>query len=297
MLSSFTTRFANSLVLTFQAGIVYSAFKSHHRSTWLVAACLLAALSFFAWFANHRRHRAITDIPLSRIASAAQGYVGLQGVAEAHEGMLITHIPQGLPSVWRKYIVTRGSGDNAETIDSGISSSTFLLRDEGGSCVIDPDDAEVITDHKRVFYEGDYKHTEYYLLPNDPLYVLGEFITQADPSLITSVNQAVGDLLAEWKQDKSSLLRRFDKNKDGEINIEEWELARQEAKRHIQLHMTETRSNGGMHIVRKPSAKRLYLLSNIMPEQLAARYFYWGWFHLMVFFLALVVAVWSGLLR
>ncbi len=296
MLSSFTTRFANSLILTFQAGIVYLAFKSHHQSIWLVAACLLAALSFFAWFANHRRHRAITDIPLSKIASAAQGYVGLQGVAEAHEGMLIMHSPQGLPSVWRKYTVTRGKGDSAETVDSGVSSSTFLLRDEGGSCVIDPDDAEVITDHKRVFYEGDYVHTEYYLLPNDSLYVLGEFITQSDPSVITSVNEAVGDLLAEWKLDKHSLLRRFDKNKDGEIDIEEWESARQEAKRHIAFHKAETRSNGGMHIVRKPSAKRLYLLSNIMPEQLAARYFYWGWFHLSAFFLAVTVSAWISLI-
>jgi hypothetical protein len=253
-------------------------------------------LSFIAWFANHRRHRAITDIPLSRIASAAQGYVGLQGTAEAHDGMLIMQSPQGLPCVWRKYTVTRGNGDNTELIDSGTSSSTFLLRDENGSCVIDPDDAEVITDHKRVFYEGDYKHTEYYLLPNDLLYVLGEFITQADPSVITSMNQAVSDLLTEWKQDKPSLLRRFDKNQDGEIDLNEWELARQEAKRHIELHMSETRSNGGMNIVRRPSSRRLYLLSNIMPEQLAIRYFYWGWFHLGVFFVALVVAVSSGLL-
>jgi hypothetical protein len=295
MLASIKSGFANSIVLTFQAGIVYGAFKSGSRSGWLLAACVLAVLSFIAWFANHRRHRAITDIPLSRIASAAQGYVGLQGTAEAHEGMLITHTPQGLPSVWRKYTITRGSGEDAETIDSGISSSTFLLRDEGGNCVIDPDDAEVITDHKRVFYEGDYKHTEYYLLPGDPLYVLGEFITQTDPSVLTSVNQAVGDLLAEWKQNKTELLRRFDKNKDGEIDMHEWELAREEAKRTIQQHMNETRINSGMNIVRKPSSNRLYLLSNIMPEQLASRYFYWGWFHLAAFFLALVVAVSSGL--
>lgn len=35
----------------------------------------VAAVSFFAWMANYRRYRQIHDLPTSRIASAAQGYV------------------------------------------------------------------------------------------------------------------------------------------------------------------------------------------------------------------------------
>lgn len=281
--------FANSLVLTFQAGIIFYAFKFGHRSGWVFAGLLVAAISFAAWFANHRRKRAITDIPTSRIASAAQGYVGLQGVAEAHEGMLINDSIQSLPCVWRKYTITRGKGEDAEVVDSGVSESTFLLRDSSGSCVIDPDYAEVITTNKRVFSVGEYHHVEYYLLPNDSLYVLGEFITQADPLVVTSRDHAVKELLAEWKFNKAVLLSRFDKNRDGEIDIHEWELAREEAKRTIEANLNSTRSNGGMNILRKPKSDRLYLLSNLMPEALASRYLYWGWFHLLAFFVGVAM--------
>jgi hypothetical protein len=257
------------------------------------AGVLLALISFAAWFANHRRRRAISDIPISKISSAAQGYVGLEGVAEAHEGMLINNSMQGLPCVWRKYTVTRGRGDNAEVVDSGVSDSTFLLRDSSGTCVIDPDYAEVITTSKHEFNVGEYHHVEYYLLPNDSLYVLGEFITQADPLVVTSADHAVRELLAEWKFNKATLLSRFDKNRDGEIDIHEWELARQEAKRVVEQNVNQTRTNSGLNIVRKPKADRLYLLSNLMPEQLASRYLYWGWFHLLAFFISVAIFTFS----
>lgn len=293
MFTSIKSGFANSLVLTFQFGIVYYAFKEGSRSGWMIAGAVLALISFAAWFANHRRHRAITDIPLSKVASAAQGYVGLQGVAEAHEGMLIQNSLRGLPCVWRRYKVERIDGGNSEIIDSGVSETTFLLRDESGSCVIDPDDAEIITTSKHVYMVDDYRHTEYYLLPNDTLYVLGEFTTQADPLVVTSANEAVKELLNEWKFNKAVLLSRFDKNRDGEIDLHEWELARQEAKRTVEQNMNQTRSHGGLNIVRKPSSQRLYLLSNLMPEVLASRYFYWGWFHLLAFFAGVIIFTFS----
>jgi hypothetical protein len=295
MFNSIKSGFANSLVLTFQGGLLFFATKSGSRSVWVIAGTLMAFISFFAWFANHRRQRAIADIPLSRIFSAAQGYVGLKGIAEAHEGILISHHMQSLPCVWRKYTVTRRNGDSVEIVDSGVSDTTFLLRDGSGSCVIDPDDAEVITTSKHVYRVGDYLHTEYYLLPNDTLYVLGEFTTQADPLVVTNANQAVKDLLSEWKFNKAFLLSRFDKNRNGEIDLHEWELAREEAKRVVEQNMNETRTNSGLNIVRKPKSDRLYLLSNLNPEELASRYFYWAWFHLLVFFAAVIAtpAMWA----
>ena len=44
-----------------------------------LAAGLIGISSFFAWYANLRRYRAIADTPTSRIASAPQGYVELTG--------------------------------------------------------------------------------------------------------------------------------------------------------------------------------------------------------------------------
>jgi hypothetical protein len=291
MLSGIKTEFANSLTSVFQVGLMFLGFQIGGKGVWLLIMPVMAVLSFAAWFANHHRYKVITGIPLSKTVSAAQGYVGLLGTAEAHGGVVVAGALQGLPAVWRRYVVEDVDNRHTEVIDRGTSFETFLLRDEQGACVIDADDAEVITSHKHVFHEGGYRHTEYYLLPGDTLFAMGEFSTKSDAGLGANTQSEVSDLLAEWKRDKAGLLRRFDKNNDGEIDLREWELAREEAQRTIEKSRLETKPDEGLHMMHKPGSGRLYLLSNLKPEQLAAKYRYWAWFHLLAFFTALAIAV------
>ena len=50
---------------------------------WPWALLAMSVVSFFAWLGNHRRYRQIHDLPTSKVASAAQGYVELLGIGGA----------------------------------------------------------------------------------------------------------------------------------------------------------------------------------------------------------------------
>ena len=103
----------------------------------LVAAgmCLLAALRLF------HKARLIEDTPTSKIRSSTQGYVELHGTAKWMEGPEI-HAPlSGQPCVWYSYSVeeyVQHAKQKWRRIDSETSGHLFLLEDETGACLIDP---------------------------------------------------------------------------------------------------------------------------------------------------------------
>ena len=94
-------------------------------------------------------------------------------------------------------------------------------------------------------------------------------------------------LLAEWKKDMPDLLRRFDLNGDGELDMDEWALAREAAKREVHRLQSEMQSLSDMHMVGLPHDGRLFLVSNLSPEKLSRRYLVWVWVHLFIFFASL----------
>jgi hypothetical protein len=63
-------------------------------------------------------------------------------------------------------------------------------------------------------------------------------------------------------------------------------LARQEARRIIEKEHREIRAGDSIHVMRKPEDGRLYLLSNLSPEQIAGKYRFWTYIHLAIFFIA-----------
>lgn len=74
-------------------------------------------------------------------------------------------------------------------------------------------------------------------------------------------------------------MRRFDLDSDDNISMEECEMARELAKQQVGDEHRKTRLLPGTHLLKKP-AKRLYLIANCAPVQLAARYRFWEWTHL-----------------
>src|SRR3546814_16607423 len=72
---------------------------------------------------------------------------------------------------------------------------------------------------------GEYRYTEEQICIGEPLYALGMFRSQ---TAVLSEDEAgdVRDLLRDWKRHHRELLRRFDRNGDGEIDVQEWDTAR-----------------------------------------------------------------------
>lgn len=298
MLKSLRVSYANLITSGSHLVLLLVAFKIGTSLAWTGSLVAISAISFFAWSANLRRNRAIADIPTSKIGSAAQGYAEIYGRACRDKEFLADGKLGSLPCVWYRYVTYQKDSENKwQVVDRGTSDSMFGIEDGTGRVLVDPDDAEVITTHVHTWYEGNYKHVEELLMPSDNLYVLGEFSTLGGANSDLNLNEDVSALLAEWKRNRPMLLKRFDLNKDGQIDLQEWELARRAAQREVEKQHREIRQQPGVHVIRVPADGRHYLIANLSPQQLVRKYVRWGWFHLGLFLMAGGAAGWLAVVK
>ena len=274
--------------------LLVAAAKINERPAWTVSLALIAAISFVAWTSNFRRGRAIADTPTSRIGSAAQGYVELYGSARSNQ-KLVQAKGGSIPGVWYRCKTYQMNSERKWVMtDETVSESLFEINDGSGTCLIDPDDAEVITTHTRTWHEGQYRHEEQQLFASDFIYVLGEFQTKGGAHELLSHKEDVSALLAEWKRDPERLKERFDLDGDGQIDLREWELARKAAAREVEKNHRELRQQPGIHVISRPPSGRMYLISNLSPQQLKRKYQWWSALHLGIFFAGLAGVIAMG---
>ncbi len=251
-------------------------------SAWCLAGAVVVGL--LAWAAALQRARAIAELATSRIGSAAQGYVEVMGRASVQLANLILSPVSGVQCIWYRYNLY--SKDNAKGewrhIDSGVSSATFEINDGSGACTVDPDHAEVVAPETRTSYKDDTKLVEEFLFGGWLIYVLGQFSTIGGASTALSLREDVSALLSEWKSNPTDLKRRFDLNGDGQIDMAEWEQARQLAHKTVAQQHHDIRSQSGIHLMRAPADGRLFLLSTLSPHKLRQRFLWWGALHLGV---------------
>ncbi len=286
---------------------------------WFILVLLLAAAVaafYFIWRSLHRA-RLIEDMPTARIRSAAQGYVEIEGAGYLLEGPPIVGPLTGFHCLWYRYNIehresrsgSRNSSSTWNTVQSGVSDSLFVLEDATGRCIIDPDGAEVITVERDVWYGheefprqgpplskawirlggGDYRYTEERLMPGN-VYALGWFGTVRNAP--GDVSSEVTVLLREWKADQASLLSRFDRNGDGQIDLAEWDSAREAALQEvIKLRSHRPHAPASNLLSRSPSDRHPFLLSALSQEVLTTRYRRHVLLALLATFLVVVVTV------
>ena len=276
-----------------QLVLLLVGFKLESRSGWLACLSIMTALSILAWLSALKRLRAVRDTPTSKVASAAQGYVELIGQGRPFGEPPLLGKLSLLPCLWYRYkIEQRTSKNKWQTVDSGESDDSFTLHDGTGECVVDPEQAEIITQHCDQWHRDDHRYTEWKLLENDELYVIGQFRTQGGSNLEFDTREELNALLAEWKNDKPTLHARFDLDNNGELDMKEWMLARSAAKREVTRMMREAQAQPDIHIIGQPRDGKLFMISNITPDKLSRRYLFWSWMHLVIFFGALVGVGW-----
>ncbi len=222
---------------------------------------IIALGSGWSAYAMLIRKRVLQDTPTALIRSASQGYIELQGYAELMDGDPI-HAPlSSRTCIWHRHKVEEksrrytgsGSRSNWRTVDSGVSNSLFYIVDSTGRCAVDPDGANVTPSSRDVWYGNsripgrlniargwarftgisqlgrNFRYTEERIEPGDPLYALGDFTTHGGTGAHFDRSADVREVLSEWKQDKIAMLARFDANDDGEIDLGEWDAARDAA--------------------------------------------------------------------
>lgn len=250
-----------------------------NRLLMLVGCGLVLALALPASMAAYRRAREIDDTPTSRVASAAQGYVELQGRARGLDGIPVRSPLTGLVCLWYRYAVQRRDGDRWVPDDAGESDDSFILDDGSGQCLVDPAGALMMVARRDRWQQGGRRYTQWSLLDGDPLYALGDFATSGSVELVQRGTDDVKALLAQWKQDPRQLAARFDLDGDGTVDLREWELARRQARREVEKAQREARSQAELHLLRRPRDGRPYIVSSFDPRRLARRFFAWAWLH------------------
>ena len=178
------------------------------------------------------------------------------------------------------------SGDEWKEVDSGASTSCFLLNDGTGQCLVDPEGAEVLTQHYRSWEDEGRRCHEWLLRHQDQVSALGDFVTLRQSDELDATED-VNQLLADWKKDQPALLRRFDLDHNGQIDLKEWEWARRAARNEVAKHHQELRRQDDLNMLRA-SKSRLFLITNYEPSKLTQRFLWLGIFELTSFFLALI---------
>ncbi len=269
----------------------------------LVAVLALATpAAFWFLFRNLRRARRIEDAPTAKIRSAAQGLVELEGWGKAMNGYPTRSPLTGQTCLWWWYKITRGSGKSRRVIASGCSDGLFFFEDETGRCVVNPDGADVVTSTTRRWRGsssspmggpetgtlfGSYQYTEKLLRIDSPLYALGWFETHGGGSYTAaSIAEETARLLRRWKQDQHWLIGKFDQNRDGTVDMQEWETARREARRITEAAAANNAGAPDVDILMRPPDGRLFLLSDIPPQRLTRRFRRFAFLSALGFFAA-----------
>jgi hypothetical protein len=269
------------------AGLVYGALLFaglflDARTAWMFVCAGQAASALFFWARSYRVKRAILDVPTSKVRSAAQGYVELSGTIEPLAGRTVKGRLTLEPCVWYYFMVVEGSGKNSRVIERGELGIPFLLRDSTGTCLVVPGEARIISDALADWKLDNRHYCEWSMRAGDPVYVIGEFHSDA---LGTGEDKVrIAARVREWALDPRSFVRRFDSNRDGKVSPEELEGAREAARREA---VAEYAAQGGSHRMASPRDGRPYVLANWPHDQVARHFGILTNAHLFVVFVAL----------
>jgi hypothetical protein len=236
-----------------------------------------SATGFLIWLRALRYSRLIGDIPTSRVATAAQGYIELCGRAAQFEDQQAKSVA-GLPVLWfRREYAERSDSPNRYAIPFNLfytpteteeSQTPFAIDDGTGVACILPHGAEIICEREDVRYNDNRRVTEELILPGDSLYVIGDFSTH---TLQPPLDELAYERTRQWERNPARR-RMFDMDKDGRLSQAEWLAMHEAAKIAVLSDSNPGHPEGAKHLIFEPNDGRAFLISSVPPERLAGRY-------------------------
>ena len=299
----------------------------------LVILAGVCAASLYGVFRFFHRSRIIDDTPTSKIRSAHQGFVELEGRGRLMKGMPITSPLSKKQCLWYSYKIEHQVKEldigpknshaltktRWETMDSGVSDNLFLIADDTGICVIDPDGATITPSFSKTWYgsqkyqlsntgsvdsilartgiglsaNNKYRYTEKRIDTGEDLYILGRFKSIGGRREKLDKRGEVRDLLAKWKTLPNFLLAKFDENGDGEIDLEEWQNVINAAEQEVENSFSERLVQPEIHTISKPiDSRRPYIISVEEQAAIANKYRWYSRGNMASFFLSGIAFVW-----
>ncbi len=297
----------------------------------LVILVVISGVSLYGIFRFFHRSRVIDDTPTSKIRSAHQGFVELEGEGRLMKGTPIVSPLSGRHCLWYRFKIEHrvkehdiGSSNNHaltnshwETVNSGVSDNLFLLSDETGICVVDPEGAVITPSFSKTWYgsrsfnasdiasadaalslarltgNNNYRYTEKRIDVGEALYILGRFKTIGGRREKLDKKGEVRDLLAKWKNRPDFLLAGFDDNGDGEIDMGEWQKVVAKAEQYVEKSFGERLVQPEIHTVSQPiDSRRPFIISVESQEAIAGKYRWYSRGSIIGFFFGGISFVW-----
>ncbi len=262
--------------------------------TGLLPGVLAVALCWGA-FVCLRLKRFVEDTPTSRIRSLAMGLVEVRGRA-LRRYALVAPMTQSA-CVWYRLRKYRRDRNNRWTLSSESNSMhvPFVLDDGSGRVVINPAGATVKVKTEQTGYPGesaligaaveggpDEKWVEELIFEGTTLYVLG--YARPARGIGPGLRGRTAEVLRRLKLDAQAR-RRYDTNGDGRLDVDEWQVAREEAE---QLAAVEQLNEKGLpntdHVLlgKPPRGLPFLVAEGQTGTELAGRY---GWLAIGLSFL------------
>lgn len=294
-----------TLIASFEGNI--RQFDSAEFWVGLIVVTALSLWAFFSMLRFYRYAHMISIVPTAKIRSAAQGYVELNGQARLMDGPLIVSPLTGKVCVWYHYKieekVKKHNSNNSHwrTVLEKTSEDLFILEDDTGRCVIDPDNANVIARDKETWYKHNVRpprrYTEELITEHESLYAIGLFKTLGNVES-NNFKQHVSHLLRQWKNDPNQLIHEFDTDGDRQLSESEWEQARLKAERHIRREHGQREKLEQLNVLKSsPHKDQAFILSTIPEATLIKRYYHRALASMIGFFITSGLVVWATTVR
>jgi hypothetical protein len=228
---------------------------SHNSSSQLIGLMLIGGPMFvFSGLRKLSERRLLQNTPRSKVRSAAMGLVELSGVAQPVEAPLIAPVSQRPCCWWHcrvQELRSNGRSSNWVTIQENTSQTLLYLQDETGRVLVDPTGAELhvlntiqgLNAETRTLLAGTLngwgindlnwigggrlRVIEDMIADGAPLMVLGELISLSEPP--TEREERFHRYVELVKKDPARMVEA-DVNKDGNIDVEEWDAFRSRLK-------------------------------------------------------------------
>lgn len=229
----------------------------------------------------------------------------MEEIVPARSGDLLDDTPlraplTGTACTWWSFKVEKKSRKNSNswhTVEKDTSVGFFKLRDDTGEILVSPLGADVIPSLTKVWCgeyprpsgapptsfrsqfgsrfgsQGSrYRYTEKLMCPGEAIYALGHFETWSNVETSKELAEKRGKILAEWKANPAELLKRFDTDGDGRVDMAEWESARQAAEAIVEAYVADSAGTPDVDVLMRGEENHPFILSTKSQDELARRY-------------------------
>jgi hypothetical protein len=254
-------------------GSNFDLFDFTHETGLIIAGIFLLDFGF----KELHKKWLIQQTPTSKIRAVAMGISEICGLAKQK-------FPLKSPitftdCVYYKFLIEKeGKGSKGQhtwsKINEGRSTNYFYVEDSTGKILVDPLDCEPILsrDYRSIGTDltGTYRYTEWYLKPDDYVYILGnvrKFMENVDQH-----KQKLIEALQKLKQDKERL-KQFDKDGDGQISETEWDEARNKVEQElIEKELKEPVNTDDDIVIAKGDLEKTFIIADRGEREVARKF-------------------------